>query len=536
MSIPKEPRQLMINIMYLVLTAMLALNVSAEIFNAFKIVDKGLIKSNKAIEESNKALPELIRDGAKKKKALAQYAERIDPAHELTVTMKQEIEDIIEYLIDASGNQDGVYNDEDYVFKDGKKTTTLRGKKNKDVTSRLLVKDGKGEELKQKLLDFRSQILELVDEDDRATFAKEIPAIVDDATWKEKAATKSKNTQFDWATFNFKQMPVQAVLPIFRKFQNDVISTESTFLSYLANKVGTSTDVVLDKFTVVSSPDKTYVINGETFKTEVFMSASASAESNTGVSIKVNGRPLTLNADGVAEFTAKANGVGKKNYNVEASILNPVTGETQTFKRTYEYEVGERSAAISASKMNVFYIGVDNPVEVSVAGVPSSQVKVSMGGSGGGNISKNSDGTYNVKVSKPTKNGEYAKIQLKAPGFDASKDFRVKRIPDPIPMLSNNRGGKMGSGTFKAQKGVIPVLQGFDFDAKCNISGFQLVRVPRRDDAEVAVNPGGTFNGDSKRILGKAVPGDRFFFENIKCKCPGDIASRDLGTMSFVLN
>ena len=130
MSIPKEPRQLMINIMYLVLTAMLALNVSAEIFNAFKIVDKGLIKSNKAIEESNKALPELIRDGAKKKKALAQYAERIDPAHELTVTMKQEIEDIIEYLIDASGNQDGVYNDDDYVFKDGKKTTTLRGKKN----------------------------------------------------------------------------------------------------------------------------------------------------------------------------------------------------------------------------------------------------------------------------------------------------------------------------------------------------------------------------------------------------------------------
>jgi len=103
-------------------------------------------------------------------------------------------------------------------------------------------------------------------------------------------------------------------------------------------------------------------------------------------------------------------------------------------------------------------------------------------------------------------------------------------------MLSNNRGGKMGSGTFKVQKGVIPVLQGFDFDAKCNIAGFSLVRVPRRADPEVVVNPGGTFNGDSKRILGKAVPGDRFFFENIKCKCPGDVASRDLGTMSFVLN
>ena len=536
MSIPKEPRQLMINIMYLVLTAMLALNVSAEIFNAFKIVDKGLIKSNKTIEESNKALPELIRDGAKKKKALEQYAERIDPSHELTVNMKQELEDIIESLIDMSGNQDGEYNDEDYVYKDGKKTTTLRGKKNTDVTTRLLVKQGKGEELKANLLEFRAQIMALVDEEDRASFANEIPPIIDDVTWKDKAATKSANAKFDWATFNFKQMPVQAVLPIFRKFQNDVISTESKYLNYLANKVGTSTDVVLDKFTVVSSPEKTYVINGETFKTEVFMSASASAESNTGVSITVNGRPLTLNSDGVAEFSAKANGVGKKNYNVEASIKNPVTGETQTFKRTYEYEVGERSAAISAAKMNVFYIGVDNPVEVSVAGVPSSQVKVSMGGQGGGNISKNSDGTYNVKVSRPTKKGEFAKVNLTAPGFDAHKDFRVKRIPDPIPKLGNNRSGKMGSGTFKVQKGVIPVLEGFDFDAKCSISGFQLVRAPKRSDPEFAVNPGGSFNSDAKRLMNKAVPGDRFFFDNIKCKCPGDAASRDLGSMSFILN
>lgn len=536
MSIPKEPRALMINIMYLVLTAMLALNVSAEIFNAFKIVDKGLIKSNKALEESNKALPELIRDGAKKKKALEQYAERIEPAQELSKVMNQEMDEIMDWLIDASGNQDGEYNDEDYIFKDGKKTSTLRGKKNKDVTTRLLVKEGRGEELKAQLMEYRDKILELVDEEDRASFAKEIPSIIDDETWREKAATKSKNAKFDWATFNFKQMPVQAVLPIFRKFQNDVISTEASFLNYLANKVGTSTDVVLDKFTVVSSPEKTYVINGETFKTEVFMSASASAESNTGVSISVNGRPLSVNEDGVAEFSTRANGVGKKIYNVEASIKNPVTDEVQTFKRTYEYEVGERSAAISASKMNVFYIGVDNPVEVSVAGVASSQVNVSMGGSGGGSISKNSDGTYNVRVKQPTPNGQFAKINLTAPGFSASKDFRVKRIPDPVPMLSKSRGGKMGSGTFKVQGGVSPVLQGFDFDAKCDIAGFTVVRVPRRQDPEIAINPGGSYKGDAQRVINKAVPGDRYFFENIKCKCPGDPAARDLGTMSFVIN
>ena len=110
----------MINIMYLVLTAMLALNVSAEIFNAFKIVDKGLIKSNEAIVESNDALPDLIRDGAKKKSTLAKYADLIDPARDQAGEMNDFIENIIHKLIDMSGDQDGSYGDGDYVFKDGK--------------------------------------------------------------------------------------------------------------------------------------------------------------------------------------------------------------------------------------------------------------------------------------------------------------------------------------------------------------------------------------------------------------------------------
>lgn len=536
MSIPKEPRQLMINIMYLVLTAMLALNVSAEIFNAFKIVDKGLVKSNKALEESNNNLPSAIRDGAKKKKSLETYAERIDPSRELSEDMFNKIEDLMDQLIDAGGNVDGQHNDEDYVLRGPAQIKELRGKKNKDITTRILVKEGRGEELKADLLKFREDVLALVDEEDRASFANEIPVIVDDEAWKLKASTK-KRSNYDWATFNFKQMPLQAVIPILRKFQNDIKSTESSFLNYLATKVGTTTDVVLDRFTVVSAPEKTYVINGETFKTDVFLSASASAESNTGVSIKVNGSALSVNDDGVATFTTTASGVGKKSYNVEASIRNPVTDEIQTFNKTYEFEVGERSAAISATKMNVFYIGVENPVEVSVAGVPSSQVRVGMSGSGGGAIQENNDGTYTVNVDgPPTGLGQFASIDVSAPGFSASKEFRVKRIPDPVPKLSKSRGGKMGSGEFKAQGGIIPALDNFDFDAKCDIVGFNLVRVPRRQDPEVSVNRGGSYNGESRRIIDKARPGDRFFFENIKCRCPGDPAARDIGTMTFVIN
>ena len=91
----------------------------------------------------------------------------------------------------------------------------------------------------------------------------------------------------------------------------------------------------------------------------------------------------------------------------------------------------------------------------------------------------------------------------------------------------------MSPGEFKAQPGVRPDLENFDFDTKCNILGFRLVRVAPRSDAEISANNGGKYTPDSKALIAKARPGDRFFFENIKCKCPGDPGPRDLGGMNF---
>jgi len=192
-------------------------------------------------------------------------------------------------------------------------------------------------------------------------------------------------------------------------------------LNYLAGKVGTTTDVVLDKFTVVSAPKKSYIIKGDKFETDVFLSAAAGGDSNTGISISVNGKRLATDKEGVAKFTQTASSTGVKKYSANISVTNPATGETKSYKKQFEYEVGERSVAISPSKMNVFYIGVDNPVEISAAGVNSTKIKVSMGGSGGGTISKNGDGTYNVKVTKPTKPNAPAKVNVSADGLNASK-------------------------------------------------------------------------------------------------------------------
>ncbi len=522
MSIPKEPRQLMINIMYLVLTALLALNVSAEIFNAFKIVDKGLIKSNQTIDQANASIIPAIIDGAKKKVSLATYAERIDPSKQLADEINTKIQDLVDHMMEVTG---GWMIDK----KTGEITDDLNGKKNMDITTKYLVENGNGEALKEALLKYKADIMNLVDEEDRESFEKEVSVAIDDETWQ-------KHGKASWSHMNFDHMPLQATLPIFRKFQNDVKSTESSFLNYLAGKVGTTTDVVLDKFTVVSAPEKSYVIKGEQFKTDVFLSAFAGADSKTGINISVNGQQLPVNSEGIATFTQTASAVGIRKFEAVASIKNPVTEEVQTFRKTFEYEVGERSVSVSASKMNVFYIGVDNPVEVSAAGVSSGQIQVSMSGVGGGTIKKNSDGTFSVNVTTPTRIGEFAKINVSAPGLNASKDFRVKRIPDPVAKLSNNSGGAMSSGEFRAQAGVAAILENFDFDARCQIKGYRLVRVAKREDPQFSINAGSNYTNETTAVVAKAKPGDTYFFENVKCSCPGDIAQRTLNTMVFNIN
>ena len=521
MAIPKEPRQLMINIMYLVLTALLALNVSAEIFNAFKVVDNGLTASNKSLDDSNSSLPEVIRERSKKRKELEVYAEKVDPARQISKELSDYIDQLVSYMIDQSGDKNGTVDAGDYVDVQG--VEELRGKKDKDVTTRLLVDEGKGAELKEKILQARARYIELVDEEDRARFETEMSLVIDDETWRH--GKKKKNAS--WESFNFRQMPLAATLPIFSKFKNDAKSTEAAFLNYLMGKVG-GEDVVFDKYTVVSAPKKSYVIKGETYETEIFLSAATGGSSQTGISVRVNGSPVSINSDGVAKWSVPASGVGVKNYTADITVTNPVTGESTNYKKEFEFEVGERSVSVSPTKMNVFYIGVDNPVEVSAAGVPSASVQVSMSGAGGGTIKRAADGTFVVNVTQQTRNGEFAKINVSAPGITVAKDFRVKRIPDPVPTLSNKAGGAMGNGEFRAQQALIPTLEGFDFDARCSIVGFQIIRSAKREDPELNANKGGKFDDRTKDLVNKAKPGDIFVFDNIKCSCPGDAASRTL--------
>lgn len=507
MAIPKEPRQLMINIMYLVLTALLALNVSAEIFNAFKVVEKGLKKSNAVLDENNSNLPPEIAKLARKKDELAVYAERTKPVQELSNEFSDYVDGIVDHMIEETGG----------YLEDG----TVKGYKNKDITTRYLVNEGTGTELKERFEGLEEKFLQYVDPEDKDRMAAELNIEIDEA-WQD-------SDKKSWAEFNFTHMPLLATMPIFEKIKNDVKSAESSMLNYLMNKVG-GEDVVFDNYQVVMQAKKGYVIKGEPFEADFFLSTSASTTTNTKIDIAVNGAPVPV-SDGVATYRAPTSSTGVKELNASVSVTNPVTGETNTYSNSFTYEVGERSASVSADKMNVLYVGVDNPLSITAAGISSNDLNVSASGSGI-NLTKTGTGKYNAKV---TKQGE-AKITLSGGGLaPTSYDFRTKIIPDPVPTLSGQHGGSMGNGTFKAQGGLIPELQNFDFDARCQVQSFTLFRIPKpgTGDAVASVNNGGTYSSGTRNLVNKASPQDRYFFEDVRVKCPGWPTGKNIGTVSF---
>jgi len=528
MSIPKDPRQLMINIMYLVLTAMLALNVSAEIFNAFQVLDQGLVESNLALDSTNEPMEQAILEAAKAKSSFQTYADRVEPIRRDARHLNDYLTTIKDSIITESGGYKIDHESEEI-------TPYLVGEKRTDVTTRILVDnptqsgidDGIGEEVKNKLLDYKIKIIKYINEEDRPKFQNEIAVNIDDQTWR--ASGKAS-----WSHMNFNQMPVQAVIPIFNKFINDVKSTEAAALKYLGKKVGIGKeDVILDGFTVMAAPQKSYVIKGEPFNADIYLTATTGTDSRTKVELSVNGQPLRVDAKGKGLYSINTSTPGPKSYTATAKVYNPLTDRTTEYTKEFTYEVGERSVAVSPTKMNVFYIGVDNPVDISAAGSNSHSISVNMGGAGGGIIRKTANGNYVVNVTTPTRRGEYAEVKVVAEGMNVNKQFRVKRIPDPIPKLSGKKSGAMSSGEFKLQKKLFAVLENFDFEAECKIEEFRLVRVPKYKDAIAAYNKGANYNSETLSLIAKAKPSDKFYFEDIKCRCPGDNRVRDLGFTLF---
>ena len=511
MSIPKEPRQLMINLMYLVLTAMLALNVSAEIINAFFSLNKGIQDSNVIVSKSNGDMKSAIDKQAETNPAkYSTYKSQADKVIEISKEFESYITGVTTELVTAAGGLDPKHSDGRPVkYKD------------KDIPTHLFLTagggKGRGGEIEKKIGETRAKFLAAIEDPaDREKLSKMIALQVDAIP----AGSEAKS----WVDLKFAHMPVAAVMPALTKMTADAKTSETALLNYFMDKVSGKLEIKLDKFRVAIAPKKAYLIRGDKFEADVYLGAYSS-NPGQGLSISVNGSGLSIK-DGVGHYETTPGGIGKQTIKATASIRNPATGETTTAQGEFEYEVGEKSATISAEKMNVFYIGVTNPIAVSAAGISSNSLKVSGSGC---DVSKVDNNNYNVTASRP---GEATITVTGEGGFSATKKFRVKMIPDPKPVYGSRSGGVIGSGEMAAFNGLIAKLENFDFDAKCSIQSYVMVHIARREDPRQA-NVNGAVSGDATRLASAAKPGDQYSFMSIKGRCPGDAAGRDLGSMSF---
>jgi len=348
MSIPKEPRQLMINLMYLVLTAMLALNVSAKIINAFFVINDGIKNSNSIFDDSHVITMTALEKNVEQDKG--RYQPLLDVAKDVSQISKEfnaYVESVRTEMVDAT---DGYYpaDDRDHP-------NYPRGYKSKDITTRILVDQKRGDELEKRILADRERILTRIktlsglsgtqiNETSIEELSKSISLNISES-WKKDKIAKS------WSEFTFKQMPLAAVFPLLTQMQNDMKSSESAVINFLVNQVGL-TSFKVDNFIPISSAVKSYVIEGETYNAEISVGATSKSITEN-MSIRVNGSPLSV-TEGIGKFTSTTSGTGLKRYKVDVSLKNPTTGLQETYSKDFEYEVGRRSVTVTADKMNVF--------------------------------------------------------------------------------------------------------------------------------------------------------------------------------------
>jgi len=503
MALPKEPRQKMINIMYLVLTAILALNVSAEILNAFKVVDSSLGKSNTAIDASNATLFESLKakmgepGSAEKAKFWNGKAEEAKKAADQIYTKLEAFKDSLKR---ASG-----YNPE-------KNLMTFK-EDDLEAATHMFIVNGRGPELLKDLTDLKAKLVGL-DPAITKEFANKLPI---DLTIPP-STTGSENS---WEYNYFHMTPTIAAVTILSKFENDVKNAENQIVTFCHNQVG-AVKIVYNDFQAIAAANSTYLMPGQ----ELVVTAGVGAfNKDAKPTVIIDGANIALNDKGIAEKKFQVAGGGNKKVHVVISYLKP-DGTTDKLEKDIEYTVGTPGGvAASADKMNVFYIGVDNPVTV---GSPTGWDKTNVSMTGAATIS-GSNGKF---VAKGVSIGK-AMLNVTADGKTTQFEFRVKRIPDPVFKVGPSSGGAIQAAVFKAQQFCRADLENFDFDARFQVVGGTVYFT----GANFPVPQSVTLNGNnlgSIAQMAKCGPGTSVIFDQVQVVGP-DGSKRTIQAPGFLL-
>lgn len=514
-----SPRQRMINLMYIVLTAMLALNVSSDVLNGFSQVQDSIDRTNLNMTARNQIQFEYLRGIYEKNPAKAGAAFR--QGSELD-KRSQTLYDMIErYKVSIARNADG--KDGDY--------RNIRNNDNLESSSVIMLNPTtmEGTRLRKALADYAAFVSGMITDDDKRKAVSEMLATKD-------SPAPGTVTPLPWERRMFENMPAVAAVTLLTKLQNDIRQAESEALSSLITSVDIG-DVRVNELNAYVIPKSNMIIRGGKYSANIVLAA---IDTTQRPSIYINGAKLS-NPDGLYEFVPGQ--IGTHDF---TGYIEVARGDGSVDKRPFKssYTVMEPMATISPTMMNVLYAGISNPISISVPGIPMNAISATMTN---GTLTRTGD-TWSAH---PGKVGTEAVISVTAQLEGHSQNvgsmtFRVRKLPDPTVYLpvkgaDGNTVHYKGSpkritkAMLMSAEGLGAAIDDDILNVSYSVVSFKTVVFDQMGNAIPEVSDGARFSGRQREQFRRLKPGKTFFISDVKAKGPDGI-TRDISPMEVALN
>lgn len=513
MAIKKKhisPRQKMINLMYVVLMAMLALNISSEVLNGFSIVEESLNRTTANSSKENEVLygnfAEQMKKNPQKVKEWFEKATAVKRMSDSLYNFAQALK--VQIVREADGKDGNIYN--------------IKSKDNLEAASHVMLAPGtgQGKKLYDAINNFRERILKMVpDQHQRDIIESNLTTKV-----PKNVNTLGKN----WQEYMFEDMPVAGAVTLLSKLQSDVRYAEGEVLHTLVANIDMK-DIRVNKLSAFVIPESKTVISGDLFSAQIVMAA---VDTTQQPEIYVGGQRIT---NGLYRFTAGA--VGEHQFGGYITMRDGAGNVTRR-DFTQKYTVVAPSATVSADLMNVLYAGYDNPISVSIPGVPLNAVSASMSG---GSFRSIGMGKY---IARPSAVGRDVTISVASNANGKSRQmgkftFHVRKLPDPAAYMQIGtdrfRGGGLAKASIMSAPGIKAAIDDGILDIQFKVVSFETVFFDNMGNAVPMASAGSNFSERQRDTFRKLSRGKRFYISRITAVGPDGITRKLNGSMEVIV-
>ncbi|MCL1943596.1 MAG: gliding motility protein GldM [Candidatus Azobacteroides sp.] len=519
---PKTPRQKMINLMYIVLTAMLALNVSSDVLNGFTLVEESLKRSIKNALTQNGALYEDLSEYYQKNQTKAQeWYDKGTQIHTMTDSLYSYIQDLKVLIVKEADGANGDVNNVDHVD-------------DLEASNQVMLAPGKGikngKKLRIQIDKYRNVMLSMI------TDSIKRKIIADNLSTEPSAKAKADNK--NWEEGWFENMPVAAAMTLLSKLQSDVLYAEGEVLHTLVNNIDVG-DFRVNEINAYVIPNSRNVIRGGKYSAKIILAAE---DTTQRPSIYVNNVLLPHERGGLYE--APATTTGSHTISGYLEILRGGTDEVLRRNFTDTYNVVEPSATVSATMMNVLYAAYDNPISISVPGVPTNAVTASSNGNG--TFTSKGNGQW---IAKPSKVGEDFVITVTAQlegrsQVVANSVFKVRLLPDPTPFIEYKdeggnvkryKGGTFSKAALMNADGIMAAIDDGLLNIEFKVVRFETVLFDSMGNAMLELSNGSNFSDRQKDQFRRLSRGKRFYVSRVTAVGP-DGRERTISPIEVIVN